>query len=133
MKRLGVALAAFITLAPAAAQEIGRESGLPLPRWDSLRFSESNLRRGPGRAFPVGWRYQRKSLPLRVIDEYDFWRKVQDSEGVEGWLHVTQLSGARTAIATAEQAVLRARADETSDAVAVAESGYVMRIERCAP
>ncbi|MCU0790748.1 MAG: SH3 domain-containing protein, partial [Nitratireductor sp.] len=68
--------------APAiAAGEQVKSSGLPLPRYVSLKSARVNMRVGPGRDYMVDWMYMKRGLPMEVIQEYDTWRKVRDSEG----------------------------------------------------
>jgi len=45
-------------------------TGLPLPRFVSLRAAEVNLRTGPGVRYPIDWVYHRRGLPVEVIDEF---------------------------------------------------------------
>ncbi len=59
-------------------------SGLPLPRFDSLRSGEVNLRTGPGVRYPVDWIYTRREMPVEVIAEFEAWRKNRDWQGTEG-------------------------------------------------
>src|SRR5690606_37820396 len=74
-------------------------SGLPLPRFASLKSGRVNLRIGPGLKYPVEWLYLKSGVPMEIIQEYDNWRRVRDSEGAEGWVNQSLLSGRRTAIA----------------------------------
>lgn len=74
---------------------------LSVPRFVSLKHSNTNARKGPGRQYPIEWSYKRKQLPIEIILEYADWRKVRDSKGDESWMHKSQLSGKRTAIVTA--------------------------------
>jgi SH3-like domain-containing protein len=73
-------------------------SGLPLPRFVSLKADEVNVRRGPGWDHAVAWVYRRIGLPVEVIAEYDVWRQVRDSEGASGWVLGSLLSGRRTVL-----------------------------------
>jgi SH3-like domain-containing protein len=51
---LGVALGAFSEAAYAAdTEKAGRETGLPLPRFVSLKAQSVNLRVGPGRKYKI--------------------------------------------------------------------------------
>ena len=59
----------YFTLAasPSYAQEAKltvRGSGLPVPRYVTLKFNEVNLRAGPGREYPVLWSYRKTGLPF---------------------------------------------------------------------
>ncbi len=77
-------------------------SGLPLPRFASLRVDEVNLRTGPGTRYPIDWVYMREGLPVEITAEFDIWRRIRDWEGTEGWVHKSALTGKRTAIVTGE-------------------------------
>src|SRR5690606_27195122 len=74
-------------------------SGLPLPRFVSLKSSRVNMRVGPGVNYAVDWMYLKSGLPMEIIQEYDNWRKVRDADGAEGWINQALLSGRRTGIA----------------------------------
>jgi SH3-like domain-containing protein len=73
-------------------------SGLPLPRFVSLKADEVNVRQGPGWDHAVAWVFRRIGLPVEVIAEYDVWRQVRDSEGATGWVLGSLLSGRRTVL-----------------------------------
>lgn len=75
-------------------------SGLPLPRFVSLKSERVNMRVGPGKDYAVVWMYLKTGLPLEIIQEYDNWRRVRDADGTTGWIHGSLLSGTRTALAT---------------------------------
>ncbi len=81
---------------PAAA--VDNPSGLPLPRYVSLKSSRINVRKGPGSDYPIAWIYQRSGLPVEVIKEFELWRQIRDSEGATGWILHSLLSGRRTAL-----------------------------------
>lgn len=67
-------------------------SGLPIPRFVMTKASKVNLRAGPGNNYPARLVYNRKGVPLKVVAEFDFWRKVKDIDGEEGWIHKTLLA-----------------------------------------
>ena len=85
------------TANPAMSQSSGG-TGLPVPRFVSLKANKVNMRIGPGKQFKVVWLYLKKGLPVEIIQEYDNWRKVRDPEGAEGWILHSLLSGRRTVI-----------------------------------
>ncbi len=74
-------------------------SGLPLPRFVSLKARRVNMRVGPGRDYAVDWLYLKAGLPMEIVQEYDNWMKVRDADGSEGWIYRSLLTGKRTAIA----------------------------------
>jgi SH3-like domain-containing protein len=99
-RALGFVLAAAMALWAtfAAADSVGTVTGLPLPRYASLKTDRVNLREGPSKDHATKWVYQRAGLPVEITAEFDIWRKVRDSEGVEGWVLHSLLSGRRTAL-----------------------------------
>jgi len=74
-------------------------SGLPLPRFVSLKSGRVNARIGPGVNYPVDWLYLKPGLPVEITQEFENWRRVRDSDGSEGWINQSLLSGKRTGIA----------------------------------
>ena len=52
----------------------------------SIRTSVANLRIGPSPAHPIAFVYEKKNMPVEVIDEFEVWRKVKDYQGDIGWL-----------------------------------------------
>lgn len=122
---------------PVAAQEatsaptIGPETNRPLPRYVSLKASEANVRRGPSLSHRIDWVFQRKGMPLQVINEYGHWRRVIDQDGQGGWVHYTMLTGARTVIVAQDRLMLRARATPDSRETAELEADVVARVRQC--
>ena len=68
------------------------------PYWASIASGEAMMRTGPGRNYPGVWLYKRRDLPVRVLQIYPNWRKIEDPDGEQGWMLVTLLSDRRTAI-----------------------------------
>jgi len=106
-------------------------SGLPIPRFVSLRTDPINLRSGPGLQYPVEWVYHRKRLPVEVVKEFDTWRRIRDPDGVEGWVHQSMITGHRTAIVRSSPQALRRNDGDDASAVATVEAGVVVAIQRC--
>src|ERR1700751_5997914 len=87
-------------LSQTASAQIARgPSGLPLPRFVTLKSKRVNLRVGPSNDYAVAWLYLKAGLPVEIIQEYDNWRQIRDSDGTEGWVSQALLSGNRAAIA----------------------------------
>ncbi len=116
--------------AGAQRQSIG-PSGLPLPRFVSLRAAKVNLRTGPGVRYPIEWVYTRRGLPLEIIDEFESWRRVRDWEGSLGWIHQSMLSGRRSALVLGKRRLMRRAPEDRAAAVARVEAGVVGRLRRC--
>lgn len=137
---LVAAAAAMTPSTPShAAEAVARgPSGLPLPRFVSIKANRVNLRIGPGRDYPVAWLYVRPGLPVEVIQEYDNWRRIRDSEGTEGWVYQSLLSGRRTALAApwkrgAEDHLVAMRRDASDKAARLAalEPGVLTEVASC--
>jgi len=134
-----ISTSASITVSEAAAvqQATLGPSGLPLPRFVSLKSAKVNSRIGPGLNYPVDWLYLKSGLPMEIIQEYDNWRRVRDAEGAEGWVNQTLLSGKRTAIAAPWQRGkdakinLLAKPEAEARTVAILDPGVIGRIKSC--
>jgi SH3-like domain-containing protein len=121
---------------PASAQELatGPSSGLPVPRFVSLKPDKVNVRGGPTRNHEVTWQYTRSGLPVEITAESDNWRRIRDWEGSEGWVYHSLLSGRRTALViakTKELVPLLSAADDQGRMVAQLEPGVVASVRRC--
>lgn len=101
------------------------------PYFASIAATEARMRTGPGRNYPVNWVYVRADLPIRVVDIYRDWRKVESSDGTAGWMQVGLLSDRRTAIVADEIAELRASPAAGARIAYRAAPGVVGRISRC--
>ena len=73
-------------------------SGLKVPRFVSLKSDRVNVRGGPSTDHRVKWVFRRAGLPVEIIQEFENWRRIRDSEGEEGWVYHSLLSGRRTAL-----------------------------------
>lgn len=114
----------------AAAQSCDTFSGLPVPRFVSLRFNEAAGRAGPSEDHPIAWMYRRAGLPVQVIAETPDWRRVRDPDGEEVWMHRRLLSG-RRAVRALSGADMLARPEDEAALVARIEPGAVLWLERC--
>jgi len=137
LRRLVLATGMGLAATGAAAQaellphqEIG-PSGLPLPRFVSIDTGTVYMRVGPGTRYPVLWVYKRRGLPLEVTAEYGQWRRVRDSEGVEGWMHVSMLSGRRMVQILDDDAILRTDPHPDAPPAIIAEAGAQGLLKGC--
>ena len=139
MKKFSLALmiASLMPAHAALAQAVPLEasskapSGLNLPRFVSISASEANMRTGPGDNYPITWVYLREDHPLLVTAEYGAWRRVRDSDGTTGWMHLALLSGRRTAVISGGTRTLFREADPASKPLLLAEEGVIGRLLRC--
>src|SRR2546423_5446653 len=129
-------LGASLSTGFAAKDSVLTSSGLPVPRYVSLKSDHVNVRAGPTKDNDVAWVYTRSGLPVEITAEFENWRRVRDSEGSEGWVYHSLLSGRRTAVITMkskdELAALYERADPTRSVSARLQAGVVAQVKRCA-
>jgi SH3-like domain-containing protein len=145
-RRLGFAgpLAAAMSLsAPIAgntaagdpALTAGSVSGLPVPRFVSLKSDRVNVRAGPNKDQDVRWVYTRAGMPVEITAEFENWRRIRDWEGAEGWVYHSLLSGRRTGVvvpkAKDELVPLYESADVKSELAARLQAGVVGQIKSC--
>ncbi len=124
----------WLAASPSLAQEAKvtvRGSGLPVPRYVTLKFNEVNMRAGPGREYPVLWRYNKSGLPLLVEAEFGIWRKVVDHEGTNGWMRGSVLSLRRMALVTDGSAKVYATGNDTGHVIAIAERNALLELQSC--
>jgi SH3-like domain-containing protein len=124
-------------LAPALAfaDQFGSVTKLPLPRFASLKTDRVNLREGPSKDHATKWVYQRAGLPIEITAEFEIWRRIRDSEGVDGWVLHSLLSGRRTALVTpskkGENSKIYVRPSDRSDLAATLQSGVIVNLRKC--
>ncbi|MCX8995624.1 SH3 domain-containing protein [Rhizobiaceae bacterium BDR2-2] len=130
----------LVTMIPEAqAQNAKGASGLPLPRFVSLKARRVNLRIGPSTDYAAAWMYTRAGLPVEITQEYENWRKIRDADGTEGWVNQSLLSGERMAVAApwmrsrGEDVYVNLRRDRQPNATITArlEPGVIFRIREC--
>jgi SH3-like domain-containing protein len=131
----GVLLSPAAKAAPAAKDGAVSASGLPVPRYVSLKSDHVNVRAGPTKDNDVAWVYTRSGLPVEITAEFENWRRVRDSEGAEGWVYHSLLSGRRTAVVTMktkdELASIYDSPDPQSVVTARLQAGVVAQVKHC--
>ena len=130
-----VTLAIVIVIAPysAVAKEktVMGNSGYLVPRYVSLAKNIVNVRTGPDGKYPILWVFKKAGLPVKVIAEYNDWRKIIDSEGEAGWIWGPLLSSKRKGLIIAEkQSLLKKPLDDAPVSV-IAEAGVIGKIKQC--
>jgi len=110
-------------------------SGLPVPRFVSLKAEKVNVRRGPSSDHPVAWVFQRKGLPVEIVAEFENWRRIRDSEGEEGWILQSMLAGKRTAVVAPwrgqQMTQLHSAANKASSVQAQLAAGAMGDVANC--
>ena len=130
-------LALLVAPLPASAQgatsavRTPNPSGLPIPRWVSVRAGEANLRTGPGARYPIDWVLQRRNLPVEVIEEFENWRKIRARDDTVGWVHKSMLSGKRMATVAVARARVLSAPEDRAPVAAFVEEGVLVTLEVC--
>ncbi|NOZ67623.1 MAG: hypothetical protein GXP00_14215 [Alphaproteobacteria bacterium] len=122
-----------LSTGPAQAKEktaLGK-SGYLVPRYVSLARDTVNVRTGPDGKYPIIWVFKKAGLPVKVIGEYQDWRKIVDSEGAQGWIWGPLLSSKRTALIINEEQVLLKKPAKDEPVAVIAESGVIGKIRKC--
>lgn len=101
------------------------------PYWASIVPDAARVRTGPGRNFPAVWEYRRAGLPVKVVQTFPAWRKVQDPDGAIGWMQANMLTDARTGLVMGEVRPMRARPAGTAPIVWRAAPGVVGKLREC--
>ena len=100
------------------------------PKYASLKKDRVYLRWNASFDAPIKFIYQKKNLPILIIDKYDVWKKVRDIEGVEGWIHTSMISNKKTFINNKEQNLLKYK-DNSNIVKAIVKRGVVGKILSC--
>ena len=131
---LGVLLRAEIAYA-AGDIATGSVSGLPIPRFVSLKSDRVNVRAGPNKDQDVRWVYTKAGMPVEITAEFENWRRIRDWEGAEGWVYHSLLSGKRTAVVAPSQSSnlvpLFDKADAKAAEAAKLQPGVMGSIKTC--
>ena len=110
-------------------------SGLPIPRYVSLKSDHVNVRAGPTKDNDVAWVYTRSGLPVEITAESENWRRIRDWEGAEGWVYHSMLTGRRTALVNAKEkdalVPLQAKPDAGSEVIARLQTGVLGTVKSC--
>ena len=127
-----------VSAAPAGGDVgVGKVSGLPVPRFVSLKTDRVNLREGPSKDNRTAWVFQRAGLPVEIVAEFETWRRIRDAEGTEGWVLHSLLSGRRTALVSpwtkgdTSPLPLYERADERAEVVARLQPNVIVSVKQC--
>ena len=118
----------------AASPSGGRPtpSGLPVPRYVSLKFDKVYARGGPGEDYDMKWVYRAKGLPLQVVAETEEWRRVCDADGSLSWVHRRTTDARRTVMRVQPQPLaLHARPDGGAPETAILLGRAIADLRQC--
>ena len=96
----------------------------------SIKSNKANLRVGPGVNYPIDWIYIKKTLPVKVIDKYEQWRKIQDIDNTIGWIHQNLLTSKRYLIIT-EDTQIHSDGSKPSQVIAKIDARVIVKLKKC--
>ena len=97
----------------------------------TLKYNEVKVRQGPSFEYPVKFIYNKKYLPVKVIDSKDNFKKIIDLKNNSGWIHISQLTKKKSAINIFDLALIFRKPNIYSKPIAKLESGKMVTIKRC--
>ncbi len=130
-----VAPLALLLAASAALAGSDTTASLPVPRFVSLKTDRVNVRGGPDKDHDVSYIYTRVGWPVEITAEFEDWRRIRNSDGTEGWVYHSLLSGKRMAVVQmktkTDLAQLYVKPDEKSAITARLQVGVLSTIKHC--
>ena len=130
--RLFLSFILFLYFSTQSSAEIGKETGLEIPRYVSLKSNDTNIRVGPSKNYPIIKKYIIKNYPLKIIEEYDDWRKVEDFKRTIGWVHKSLISGNRTGIILpSNDEYIEVFNSINGNSIGKLGSGNIVNIDKC--
>ena len=127
-----IAFILIIIFSQASNADIGKETGLEIPRYVSLKSNDANIRVGPSKNYPIEIKYIKKNYPLKVLEEYEEWRKVEDFKKNIGWIHKSLISGTRTGIVLSnDDKTIKLLNTLDGDIIGEIGKGNIVFLEKC--
>ena len=97
----------------------------------TLRSSKVNLRQGPSLSHPIKLVYNKKFLPVLILDKSYNFRKIKDHENNSGWIHISQLSKKKAALNIKDRSIIFRKPSEYSKPLAIIQEGRLCLIKKC--
>ena len=97
----------------------------------SLKNEEVNLRTGPSFNHPIKLIYNKKYLPVIILDKFETWREIKDFENNSGWIHISQLSKKKSAINIKKNTILYKNSTIYSQPIAKLKIGRLVLVNKC--
>ena len=95
-----------------------------------LKNNKVNVRYGPSFDYPIKYIYKKISLPVKLIDKKENFRRIVDHKHNSGWIHTSQLKKSSSVILTENQFIFT-KPTKFSEPIAVAEKGKLILLNKC--
>ena len=97
----------------------------------TTKYSEVNVRNGPGLNHLVIYKILIKGYPLKIISNFENWSRVSDVNGIGGWISNSQLSEKKYVIITSNSEFLYKFPNIKSKKIAKAMKNFVLENKKC--
>ena len=98
--------------------------------FQSLRFNKSFMRIGPAKKFPIKWVFIRKGLPVKILEKFENWKKIEAPDGTTGWMRKDQLKNKKTVIFISNGKIY-SYPRLNSNILANVEISSILKLENC--
>ena len=96
----------------------------------SLKNKKVNVRYGPGFNYPIKFIYNKKFLPVKIIDKKENFRRIVDFKNNSGWIHTSQLSKIKSFILL-EDKILFSKPTKYSKPILKISKGRLLLVKKC--
>ena len=95
-----------------------------------LKNNKVNVRYGPGFNYQIKYIYIKKSLPIKVIDKKENFRRIIDFKKNSGWIHISQLKKGKSLILLKDQ-ILFSKPTRYSKPILKILKGRLLLVKKC--
>ena len=95
-----------------------------------LKNNKVNVRYGPDLNSPIKYIYNKKNLPIKVIDKKENFRRIIDIKNNNGWIHASQLRKNKSFILLENQ-ILFSKPTKYSKPIVKISSGRLLLVKKC--
>ena len=95
-----------------------------------LKNNKVNVRYEPDLNSPIKYIYNKKNLPIKVIDKKENFRRIIDIKNNSGWIHTSQLRKNKSFILLENQ-ILFSKPTKYSKPIAKIFSGRLLLVKKC--
>ena len=95
-----------------------------------LKNNKVNVRYGPDLNSPIKYIYNKKNLPIKVIDKKENFRRIIDIKNNSGWIHTSQLRKNKSFILLENQ-ILFSKPTKYSKPIVKISSGRLLLVKKC--
>ena len=95
-----------------------------------LKNNKVNVRYEPDLNSPIKYIYNKKNLPIKVIDKKENFRRIIDIKNNSGWIHISQLRKNKSFILLENQ-ILFSKPTKYSKPIVKISAGRLLLVKKC--